>query len=121
MNTVVFDLDGCLLWDTGDYESEEFRFTPLIVTLKGYRDRVKLVAITGRTFVPARVAELFDVVVTRPFPVEPMETFMDRYFDWKCEAISGFNPVIAYDDNERVAEWLSKNGIETVLVPAYRA
>lgn len=118
--TIVFDLDGCLIWDFGEYETEDFKFTPLIVNLKSLGKRVRLVAVTGRTVVPERVAELFDEVITRPFPVEPMDTFMERYHKWKCETISAIDPILAYDDNEAVANWLNENGIETVLVTAYK-
>ena len=118
---VVFDLDGCLIVDYGkDYESEEFTFTPLLEVLRSYQGRATLIAVTGRTVVPKGVSELFDIVVTRPFPLEPMSTFMERYHKWKCKTISEIAPDIAYDDNQQVAEWLNKNGITTVLVPAYK-
>lgn len=121
MNTVVFDLDGCVIVDYGtDYESEEFTFTPLVDTVLSLRGVVTLIAVTGRTVVPKKVAELFDEVVTRPFPIEPFSTFMERYHKWKCETISAINPVAAFDDNKPVVDWLNNNGINGVLIPTYK-
>lgn len=121
MNKVVVDLDGCLIVDYGkDYESESFTFTPLLETVKALQGVVTLIAVTGRTVVPKGVAVLFDEVVTRPFPLEPFSTFMERYHEWKCETISTINPVAAFDDNEFVVDWLNANGINGILIPAYK-
>lgn len=121
MQTVVFDLDGCVIVDFGEnYESEEFTFTPLVETVRGLRGVATLIAVTGRTVVPKEVVELFDEVITRPFPVEPFDTFMERYHKWKCETISEINPVVAYDDNKPVVDWLNANGIPAILIPSYK-
>lgn len=121
METVVFDLDGCVIVDFGcDYESESFTFTPLVETVRSLRGLVKLIAVTGRTVVPKQVADLFDEVVLRPFPVEPLETFMERYHEWKCRTIAAISPLVAYDDNKPVVDWLNLNGITAVLVPAHK-
>jgi hypothetical protein len=120
MMKFVFDLDGCLLWDFGEYESEVFAFTPLVKLVRSLKGQVELIAVTGRLDVPQEVASLFDRVITRPFPVEPEETFMDRYHIWKCQTIADINPIIAYDDNERLVDWLNENGITAILIPAYK-
>lgn len=121
MQKVVFDLDGCVIVDYGgDYESESFTFTPLVETVKELRGSATLIAVTGRTVVPREVAELFDEVVTRPFPVEPFETFMERYFEWKCKTIAAIKPVVVYDDHEPVVDWLNRNGIRAILIPSYK-
>lgn len=120
MITIVFDLDGCLLWDFGEYETEVFAFTPLVKLVRSLKGLAELIAVTGRVVVPQEVARLFDRVITRPFPVEPFETFMDRYHRWKCETIASINPIVAYDDNERLVDWLNENGITAILVPAYK-
>jgi len=121
MIKIVFDLDGCVIVDFGkNYESEDFTFTPLVETVRGLRGLATLIAVTGRTVVPREVAELFDEVITRPFPIEPFETFMERYLKWKCKTIAQINPVVAYDDNEATINWLNKNGITGILIPAYK-
>ncbi len=119
---IVFDCDGTLTIDTGEYDKAP-TFTPglqLLAALANGTDHC-LYLVTGRDKCPPWLKQFFLPyrIKCRDFPVQPEETYYARYFQWKIGVITELKPHLVIDDDQQICRYLNAHNVNALWTPAF--
>ena len=115
---IVWDMDGTLSYDDGKYDHPK-EWTPLAELLNLMANDTYHILVTGSDQLEQSVREKFNKVITRPFPLEPYNTYYSRYFQWKIDTIKEIQPALVFDDDQQICRALLARGIKAIWVPQY--
>jgi len=116
---IAWDGDGTLFYDDGKYDHPK-QNTPLVRLLDQLRrTNITNILITGSDHIESTITGWFDKIITRPFPVEPYNTYYSRYFQWKLDTILKEGVTMAFDDDQQICRACLMRGIPAFWLPQY--
>lgn len=116
---IVWDMDGTLAYDDGKYDHPK-QPTPLVRLLDQLRrPNITNILITGSDQIDPEIQKWFNKVITRPFPLEPYNTYYSRYFQWKIDTIIAEKATMIFDDDQQICRACLIRGIPAIWVPQY--
>lgn len=119
---IVWDLDGTLLQDDGNYARNYVTVTPLFTLLEYFHDndkKVVNVCVTGRDKIPIQLKGLFDVEICRDWIPLDWNKYYSQYFQWKVDTIIAQKPDLCFEDDQQITRYLIQKGLNVVWTPMF--